>query len=277
LNLETPISLAKRRPFTPIQLGVEEILKGPNIEFTQMTVEEITKHYRNFEGKFKNKDKFFERLGQALKNPQFAKGLSFKIGIHRYKQILADITAHNKKLYTDWREQLLKAFHQRYIKRNPSATKENLDKFDERVAKQFDNFFAAYKKFYRGIVSNRFDPSGLESQENIEFIDKVSTNPLKPNLSKVGEEDDLPIFEAGDERCVVYLDKDPIPPEERLTPKLKEEIANAIPLPLFNEAALQYPPNILWQFASAEQQTEMKAQLKKLIDTQNATKQTPKV
>jgi len=246
------------------------------VEFKQLSAEEITKFYRGFEGKFKNKDKFFERLASHLKNPQYVKTLSFNIGLQKYRQVAKDYAAHNKKLYTDWREQLLKTFHQRYLKKNPSATKERLDKFDANIAKQFDKFFDAYKKFYKGIVTNRFDPSGLDGQESVEFVGG-STNPLKANLTKAGEEDDAPIFE-GEDRSIVFMEKEPISPEERLTPRLKEDIAAALPLPAFNEAALKYPPNLLWKFAfTPAQQTDMKAQLKKLIETQKSSKETPKV
>jgi len=119
-TLETPISLAKRRPLSAEKLGITQAnIESPAVIIDQLSVEEITKHFRNIEGKLKNKDKFFERLASHLKNPQYVKTLSFNIGLQKYRQVAKDYAAHNKKLYTDWREQLLKTFHQRYLKKKP--------------------------------------------------------------------------------------------------------------------------------------------------------------
>jgi len=281
-TLETPIELAKRRPVSPEQLGInpETLCDEPTIEFTPLTTEEALAAFRSIEKnsieKSTNKEqtkKKFDRLSETLKNPKVLRMLDLPIALLKYKTHLEEVRDHNKKLSDDWKAQLLKTFQARNQKLNPSATAQDIQKADGEIAKQLESFFSEAKRVFKDVITKRFDPSGLENPENVEFLGNVSTKPLTVNLSKAAEEEDAPLIEAGDKRFVVFFDKDPFPSDEsRFTPSLKAEIAAALPLPAFNEAALRSPSNILFNLGvSSEEQELLKGKLKKFIESPKST------
>jgi len=277
-TLETPIELAKRRPISIEQLGVNPETLGdePTIEFTPLTTEEALAAVRtlekNYIDKSKNKEKAkkdFDRYTETLKDPKVLRRLDLPIALLKYRTHLKEVNAHNDKLYEDWKAQLVKTFQSRHQKLHPSATAQDLQKLEAVLAKQVDTLLNEVTKVYKDVITNRFDPSGLENTENIEFLGNVSTKPLTVNLSKAAEEEDAPLIEAGDNRFVVFFDKDPRPADgSRFTPTLKAEIASAFPLPVFNEAALKSPANILFNLGvSSQEQEALKGKLKKFIES----------
>jgi uncharacterized protein YukE len=281
-TLETPIELAKRRPVSPEQLGInpETLCDEPTIEFNPLTTEEALAAFRSIEKNYIEKStnkeqtkKDFDRISENLKNPKVLRMLDLPFALLKYRTHLQEVAAHNKKLHEDWRAQLLKTFQSRYQKLNPSATAQDISKADEEIAKQLDSFFSEAKRVFKDVITKRYDPSGLENPENVEFLGNVSTKPLTVNLSKAAEEEDAPLIEAGDKRVVVFFDKDPFPSDEsRFTPSLKAEIASALPLPAFNEAALRSPSNILFNLGvSSEEQEALKGKLKKFIESPKST------
>jgi len=280
-TLETPIELAKRRPVSPELLGInpDTLHEDSTIEFTPLTTEEALTAFRsiekNFVEKSSNKEQSkrdFDRLSESLKDPKVLRMLDLPFALLKYRTHLEEVSAHNKKLHDEWRSQLLKTFQSRFLKLNPSAPSQDIQKFDEEIAKQLDSFFSEAKRVYKDVITKRFDPSGLENPENVEFVGSVSTKPLTVNLSKTADEEDAPLIESGDKRFIVLFDKDPFPSDEsRFTPTLKADIASAIPLPAFNEASLKSPSNILFNSGvSSEEQERLNGKLKKFTESKSS-------